>query len=144
MAIRTGEELLQSLRDDRLLFIDGERVGDVTTDPRFAGNRARLEHRAELIRLIGDRIKMQPRQFWIAELTAAGVPCAPVNTIPDVLRDPQIAALGILQEVAGVTLTGLPISFDGVRPEIRALGPRLGQDNDRLGGGDFHEARRRI
>jgi len=37
MAIRTGEELLQSLRDDRLLFIDGERVGDVTTDPRFAG-----------------------------------------------------------------------------------------------------------
>jgi len=37
MAIRTGEELLQSLRDDRLLFIDGERVGNVTTDPRFAG-----------------------------------------------------------------------------------------------------------
>src|SRR5712671_6878330 len=37
MAIRTGEELLHSLRDDRLLFIDGERVGDVTTDPRFAG-----------------------------------------------------------------------------------------------------------
>ncbi len=37
MAIRTGEELLQSLRDDRLLFIDGEQVGDVTTDPRFAG-----------------------------------------------------------------------------------------------------------
>src|SRR5205809_6191552 len=37
MAIRTGEELLQSLRDDRRLFIDGERVRDVTTDPRFAG-----------------------------------------------------------------------------------------------------------
>src|SRR5258708_38259756 len=37
MAIRTGEELLQSLRDDRLLFIDGARVGDVTTDTRFAG-----------------------------------------------------------------------------------------------------------
>ena len=26
----------QSLRDGRQLFIDGERVGDVTTDPRFA------------------------------------------------------------------------------------------------------------
>src|SRR5437660_333764 len=36
MAIRNGEQLLQSLRDDRLLFIDGERVGNVTTDPRFA------------------------------------------------------------------------------------------------------------
>ena len=37
MGIRTGKELLESLRDDRQLFIDGERVSDVTTDPRFAG-----------------------------------------------------------------------------------------------------------
>ena len=36
MAIRTREQLLQSLRDDRQLFIDGDRVKDVTTDPRFA------------------------------------------------------------------------------------------------------------
>jgi 4-hydroxyphenylacetate 3-monooxygenase len=36
MGIRTGAELLQSLQDNRQLFIDGERVGDVTTDPRFA------------------------------------------------------------------------------------------------------------
>ena len=36
MGIRTGEELLESLRDDRQLFIDGERVRDVTADPRFA------------------------------------------------------------------------------------------------------------
>jgi 4-hydroxyphenylacetate 3-monooxygenase len=36
MSIRTGKELLHSLRDDRQLFIDGERITDVTTDPRFA------------------------------------------------------------------------------------------------------------
>ncbi len=36
MAIRTGEQLLQSLRDGRQLFIDGERIEDVTTDPRLA------------------------------------------------------------------------------------------------------------
>ena len=36
MGIRTGEELLESLRDGRALFIDGERVADVTADPRLA------------------------------------------------------------------------------------------------------------
>src|SRR5215471_6498619 len=36
MTIRTGKELLQSLRDDRQLFIDGERVADVTADPRLS------------------------------------------------------------------------------------------------------------
>jgi 4-hydroxyphenylacetate 3-monooxygenase len=35
MGIRTGAGLLQSLQDGRQLFIDGERVGDIATDPRF-------------------------------------------------------------------------------------------------------------
>jgi 4-hydroxyphenylacetate 3-monooxygenase len=37
MPIRTGKEFLAGLSDDRQIFIDGERVGDVTRDPRFAG-----------------------------------------------------------------------------------------------------------
>ena len=107
------------------------------TDERFRGNRARIENRVELIALISAEIATQPRQSWIQKLRIAGVPCAPVNTIPEVLRDPQIEALEILQEIpqTGVTLTGIPISFDGVRPKIRTLGPRLGEDNDRRLGG---------
>ena len=37
MAIRTGKQLLDALRDDREVWIDGERVRDVTRDRRFAG-----------------------------------------------------------------------------------------------------------
>ncbi|HZS83142.1 MAG TPA: 4-hydroxyphenylacetate 3-monooxygenase, oxygenase component [Stellaceae bacterium] len=37
MGIRTGKAFLESLRDDRQIWIDGERVPDVTTDRRFAG-----------------------------------------------------------------------------------------------------------
>ncbi len=37
MGIRTGSEVLASFRDDREIWIDGERVKDVTTDPRFRG-----------------------------------------------------------------------------------------------------------
>jgi 4-hydroxyphenylacetate 3-monooxygenase len=36
MAIRTGRAFLDSLRDDRQIWIDGQRVADVTTDRRFA------------------------------------------------------------------------------------------------------------
>lgn len=100
-------------------------------DDRFSGNRARLENRDQLIGLISALIRERPRQFWSIQLREAGVPYAPVNTIPEVLEDPQVAELTILQEVpgTGVTLTGLPISFDGERPKIRSLGPQLGQDN---------------
>lgn len=108
-------------------------VPEWVTDARFAGNRARLQNREELIRLINERIGRQSRDVWIARFNEAGVPCGPVNTIPDMLKERQVADLGILQEVpgTGVTLTGLPISFDGERPKIRTLGPQLGQDNDK-------------
>lgn len=35
--VKDGAAHLLSLRDDRCIFIDGRRVGDVTTDPAFAG-----------------------------------------------------------------------------------------------------------
>jgi 4-hydroxyphenylacetate 3-monooxygenase len=37
MPIRTGDQFLAALRDDRQIYMDGERIGDVTKDPRFAG-----------------------------------------------------------------------------------------------------------
>jgi 4-hydroxyphenylacetate 3-monooxygenase len=37
MGVRTGAAYLDGLRDDRAIWMDGERVGDVTRDRRFAG-----------------------------------------------------------------------------------------------------------
>ncbi len=37
MPIRTGKEFLRGLHDDRQIFIEGERIKDVTKDRRFAG-----------------------------------------------------------------------------------------------------------
>ena len=44
MPIRTGKQFLEALRDERQIFIDGERIGDVTRDRRLAGAaRSRAE-----------------------------------------------------------------------------------------------------
>ncbi len=97
-------------------------------DPRFATNRARLAHKAVLVVLMGEILRLVPRADWIARLEAVGVPAAPINTLPDALAEPQAKALGILQDVPGedYRLTGSPLSFDGVRPAIRNAAPRLG------------------
>lgn len=42
MGVRTGADYLESLKDGRNIWIDGERVADVTTDPRFAGAAASM------------------------------------------------------------------------------------------------------
>src|SRR4051794_4920790 len=37
MPMRTGKDFLEALRDGRQIFIDGERIADVTRDKRLAG-----------------------------------------------------------------------------------------------------------
>lgn len=98
-------------------------------DPRFVTNRQRLIHQKELLPMIQALMAEQPRAHWLAALEAAGVPCAPINTIQELAEDPQLAASGQLQQVPGTDyrLVGMPISFGGQRPAIERPAPALGE-----------------
>ncbi len=103
-----------------------------TTDLRYIDNRVRLQNRDALVGEMHALLGLQPRQHWIAALDAAGVPCAPINSLAEALEQPQVQALGLFQRVPGedFTLTGLPISFDGARPQIRHAAPGLGDSTE--------------
>ncbi|MFE3171963.1 CaiB/BaiF CoA transferase family protein [Amycolatopsis sp. NPDC059090] len=104
-------------------------------DPRFATNAARLENRAEIDRLIGERIASGTRAQWQDRLQAAGIPCAPVQTTPELVGHEQTRELGIIgaADEGEIGVVGLPLSFDGRRPPpLPAVRP-IGADNDLLG-----------
>jgi crotonobetainyl-CoA:carnitine CoA-transferase CaiB-like acyl-CoA transferase len=97
-------------------------------DKRFRTNPDRVGNRDAINTLVADAILKHPRAHWQALLDEAGVPCAPVLSIAEVLDHPQSRALGMLQEApdGGLSLMGLPISFDGERPPLRSSAPKLG------------------
>lgn len=99
------------------------------TDPRFATNRARLRHKAELMALLVPALLQRTRAHWLAVLEAAGVPCAPVHSLGEAVSHPQVQALGMLQPVGGMRLSALPLSLDGVRPALKSPAPALGAHN---------------
>ncbi len=96
-------------------------------DPRFATNRLRLANKADCLALVRDAMRQRPRAEWLERLVAAGVPCAPINTIPEMLEEPQAKAIGMLVTPPGedFSVTALPVSFDGERPQPKAGAPRL-------------------
>ena len=98
-------------------------------DPRFATNPQRVAHQAVLYALIEPVMSGRSNGEWIALLEPAGIPCAPVQNIAQMLAHEQTEALGLLQDVPGsaMKLIGLPLSFDGVRPAIRSRPPKLGE-----------------
>ena len=79
-----------------------------------------------------DIFAAEPIAVWEAPLDAAGIPNGPIRTVDQVVADPQTAALGLIQQLGGVSLVGLPLSFDGERPPLAKLAPRLGGDNSEI------------
>lgn len=103
-------------------------------DERFQTNRVRVSNRSVLSALLGDLFRAQPMSHWRELLDAAGVPNAPLQTIAEVVRDEQTTALDILQPMpeASITTVGLPIRFDGARPKLRRVAPKLGEHTSEL------------
>ncbi len=101
-------------------------------DPRFRSNKDRVVHRAELVPLLAEIFATQPVAHWARLLEAAGIPNGPLHTLDQVVADPQTLALGMIQRRPGsaLGLVGLPLSFDGIRPQFAKAAPALGEDND--------------
>jgi crotonobetainyl-CoA:carnitine CoA-transferase CaiB-like acyl-CoA transferase len=98
-------------------------------DPRFRTNGNRVVNRAALIPILSDLFATEPLAIWAARLDAAGIPNGPIQTVDQVVADPQTAALGVIQQLSSISLVGLPLSFGGARPPFAKLAPQLGEDN---------------
>lgn len=101
---------------------------ELASDPRFATNKERCVNRAQLIPMLEQIFATASASEWLHRLGAQDVPCSPINTIDQVLEEPQTKALGIFQLSPDrkETLLGLPLSFDSVRPPFRRGAPDLG------------------
>jgi crotonobetainyl-CoA:carnitine CoA-transferase CaiB-like acyl-CoA transferase len=113
-------------------------------DPRFLTNPERVVNADALYALIEAEMAKRASADWIAVLDAAGVPCAPVQNVEEMLDHAQTRALGLLQRIPGlsVPLVGLPISFDGARPAPRSGPPALGEATAEMLGGAAPRSRR--
>ena len=104
------------------------------SDPRFLTNPDRVKNRIALNAMIQEIVGIKPRAHWVALLDTAAVPCAPLQTLDQVVAHPQTEALGMLLPTPDgqMRLMGLPISFNGQRPEIRRGPPGIGADTAML------------
>jgi len=130
---RDGEIMIAGGNDRLFASICGV-VGleELVADPRFHTNPDRVRNRGELCAFLEAALCEHDTEHWHALLSAAGVPAAPVSDIAEVAQAPQTEALGILQQldhpsIPGLTVTALPLSFDGERGLHRSAPPAVGE-----------------
>ncbi|HEY3066783.1 MAG TPA: CoA transferase [Methylomirabilota bacterium] len=104
-------------------------------DPRFATNIERVKHRAELERAVSDAIAGVPREALLERLEAAGVPATPVNTVDQLLADPQTRSRAVIRrmqhpKLGDIPVVGMPLTFSAMQPDIRRHAPLRGEHTD--------------
>jgi CoA:oxalate CoA-transferase len=105
---------------------------DLLHDERFRSNELRLEHVDALTAELEKTLATATADTWTERLQQAGIPCGPLNTLADVVKDPQLAARHMILPVQGTPfqVAGNPIKFGGL-PEAASYPAAPGLDADR-------------
>lgn len=100
---------------------------DLKSDERYATNRARVENRVEVTRLIEAKTRTYERAALLALLEQRSVPAGPINTVADVFADPQFQHRGMRIAPQGVPGIRSPLVFSEAQLELSRRAPRKGE-----------------
>lgn len=104
---------------------------ELAADPRFKTNADRVEHREELAGELESALKTRDADHWFSALTAAGVPCGPVNDIAqafalaDQLGLEPVVRCEDADDTAAVSQVANPISLSRSPARYRTEPPPL-------------------
>lgn len=123
-------------------FCTAAGVPDWATDPRYASNAARVQHRDCLLPLIEELLRQRSTAEWLRMLQAVDVPCGPINDIAQVFADPQAQHRQMQIKVPHplapqLPLVANPVRFSASTVAYRYAPPLLGEHTDSVLGSDL-------
>jgi crotonobetainyl-CoA:carnitine CoA-transferase CaiB-like acyl-CoA transferase len=105
---------------------------ELRQDPRFADNSLRVTHRSALREVLDAAFSARDAEEWLTRFREAGLPCGPINTVPEVFEHPQaeVRQLVIRAEhptCGALAFTGFPYKLSETPATLRLPPPMLGE-----------------
>ncbi|MFI7633082.1 CaiB/BaiF CoA transferase family protein [Nonomuraea sp. NPDC049400] len=101
---------------------------DLAEDPRYATNADRVAGRDELVAELNAALAARTADEWFETLTAAGVPCGPINDLAAAFALAEELGLEPAVQLDGVGQVANPLRLSATPPAYRRPPPELGQD----------------
>jgi len=105
---------------------------ELSADPAYATNPARVENRDVLVPLLVEAVSRWRKADLLTAMENAVVPGAPINTLADVFVDPQIQSRGMRIEPQGVPGVRSPLQFSEAKLDLGRRSPNLGEHTDEI------------
>ena len=107
---------------------------EMAADPRFERMEARLAHYNELRPIIDRALAPMTRAEVLRRMSEAGIPAGPINTVGEILEDPQIHAREMVvalthPEYGPLRVLGIPIKLSDTPGAIETAPPLFGENN---------------
>lgn len=133
-------------RHIQLVFLEADRywsdfcrvIGreDLADDPRFVDLAARRSNAAECVALLDEEFGRRTFAEWKELLKGLDAPWAPVQSITELLDDPQVVANGYIGDVVIdgeplYRLPAVPVQFNGSPPELQRA-PEHGEHTETI------------
>jgi crotonobetainyl-CoA:carnitine CoA-transferase CaiB-like acyl-CoA transferase len=120
---------------DRLLRLVGH--PEFLDEPWFQNSKLRAEHTEVLDEAVGTWVAGRNHDEVLAACREVGAPASVVFSVPDILRDPQYAAIGAIAtvddaELGPLRMANTPFRLSATPPRIRWSGPSLGEHTDEV------------
>ena len=105
---------------------------ELADDPRFNSLSARARNIDVLLSVLTDGLRSRTTEEWLAELTAADIPCGRANALQDLLQDDYLRETGFFQQAehpaeGRVTLPAIAATFSATPVSVQRLWPKLGE-----------------
>ena len=110
---------------------------DLSADPRFADNQARMQHCAALLDALEPAFRTRTVDDWVEALLAAGVPAGPILDYAAALGSEHARARNMVQEIehpveGRIRTLGFPVKLSGTPQSIRRPPPLLGEHTEEV------------
>jgi crotonobetainyl-CoA:carnitine CoA-transferase CaiB-like acyl-CoA transferase len=107
---------------------------EIEADPRFEQMKERLAHYGLLRQIITPRLMKMTREEVTSQLGEAGIAVGPVNTVAEMLQDPQIQAREMIRELTHpeygpIKQLGIPLKLSDTPGRVEGPPPRFGEHN---------------
>lgn len=98
---------------------------DWSSDPRFATNSARVQHRQQLRSLLTGLLHTRGADYWQELLDAHRVPCGPINSVSQAIALAERLGLQPTIDVDGVAQIANPVRYSRTPASYRLRPPHL-------------------
>jgi crotonobetainyl-CoA:carnitine CoA-transferase CaiB-like acyl-CoA transferase len=107
---------------------------ELASDPRFEKMENRLANYEVLRPVIDAALRKMTRAEVSARMSEVGIPAGPINTVGEILEDPQIHAREMVAqlthpEYGPLRVLGIPVKLSETPGQVLTAPPRFGQNN---------------